>query len=30
MVQAEKKVEQGNVTTIELARPNIYIQERNS
>lgn len=30
MVQAEKKDEQENATTTELARPNIYTQERNS
>lgn len=30
MVQAEKQDEQENVTTIELARPNIHTQERNS
>jgi hypothetical protein len=30
MVQAGKKDEQENVTTTELARPNIYTQERNS
>jgi len=30
MVQAEKKEEQENATTTELARPNIYTQERNS
>jgi hypothetical protein len=30
MVQAEKKDEQVNANTIELARPNIYTRERNS
>jgi hypothetical protein len=30
MVQAEKKDEQEDVATTELARPNIYTQERNS
>jgi hypothetical protein len=30
MIQAEKKDEQENATNIELARPKIYTQERNS
>ena len=30
MAQAEKKDEQENATTTELARPNIYTQESNS
>jgi hypothetical protein len=30
MAQAAKKDEQENVTTTELARPNIHTEERNS